>query len=141
MQKSIFQRISDQEFLHELQFQSSKSSGPGGQHVNKVETKIQLSFDVDNSAILTDSEKDLLRQKLGNRITDAGILQIQVQEKRSQLQNKQLAILKFEEMLRKAFAKRKPRKATKPSKGAIERRLKAKKNQSEKKASRSWKRD
>ena len=139
MRKSIFQRISDQDFLPELQFQTSRSGGPGGQNVNKVETKIQLNFDVVNSAFLSDSEKELLMQKLATKITDAGILQIQVQEKRSQLQNKQLAILKFGEILRKAFTKRKIRKATKPGRGAIERRLKAKKNQSEKKANRSWK--
>jgi ribosome-associated protein len=80
-----------------------------------------------------------LFQKLKNKIDQEGILQLSSQEKRSQIQNKELVIRKFYDSLRTAFHKRKIRKATKPSKGAVEKRLQSKKSQAEKKANRKWK--
>lgn len=133
------QRLKDGDFLTEFQFQTSRSSGPGGQNVNKVETKVQLNFNIGASQNLSDSEKALLFEKLKNKITEEGVLQIAVQEKRSQLQNKEIAIKKFGDFLRKAFERKKIRKATKPGKGAIEKRLKSKKINAEKKANRGWK--
>jgi len=138
MSNSIQNRILSKAFLQELQFQTSKSGGPGGQHVNKVETKVQLSFDVSNSALLSDQEKRVILEKLKNYITNNGQLQLQSQEKRSQLQNREIVIKKFEVIIKKALSPVKKRVATKPGKGAIERRLKSKKSQSEKKANRKF---
>mgnify|MGYP005853497451 CR=1 FL=1 len=132
-------RIKKEAFLPELEFQTARSSGPGGQNVNKVETKVQLSFNVTNSQILSEEEKLTLLQKLKNKIDAEGNLNLSCQEKRSQIQNKELVIKKFYDALRKAFFKKKIRKATRPSKGAIEDRLKSKKVQAEKKANRKWK--
>lgn len=139
MSKPLKRRLADGDFLSEFQFQTSRSSGPGGQNVNKVESKVQLNFDINTSQHLSDAEKTLLFDKLKNRITEEGILQITSQEKRSQLQNKEIAIKKFKDLLRKAFERKKIRKATKPGKGAIEKRLKSKKINAEKKANRGWK--
>lgn len=136
---SLETRIKNGDFLPELQFQTARSSGPGGQNVNKVETKVQLSFKVSNSLILSEEEKLTLLQKAKNKVDLEGNLNLSSQEKRSQIQNKELVIRKFYDLLRTAFHKRKIRKASKPSKGAIEERLKSKKVHSEKKANRKWK--
>jgi ribosome-associated protein len=133
---TISEKIAKQVFDPELQFQFSRSSGPGGQNVNKVNSKVDLRFNIPNSQILDEIEKTTLLEKLSSKIDTEGNLIIQSQEKRSQLQNKEIAVTKFYDQLKKAFHKKKIRKATKPSKGAIEDRLKAKKAQSEKKKGR-----
>ncbi|WP_373398775.1 alternative ribosome rescue aminoacyl-tRNA hydrolase ArfB [Algoriphagus halophilus] len=137
--QTLRERIEKGDFMSEMKFQTSRSGGAGGQHVNKVESKVQLFFDLDNTMFLTEEEKTLIREKLKNKITDEGLLQIQAQEKRSQLQNKEIAIRKFYKLIQKSLAKKKARKPTKPGKGAVEKRLKSKKSQAEKKANRSWK--
>lgn len=117
----------------ELVFSTSRSSGPGGQNVNKVNTKVTVKFDVANSQLLTTEEKGVLLQKLAAKLTTDGVLIVVSQDKRTQLQNKAAAIEKLNAMLGKAFEKKKARKATKPSKGAVQERITEKKKQSEKK--------
>ncbi|MCW5911353.1 MAG: aminoacyl-tRNA hydrolase [Cyclobacteriaceae bacterium] len=116
----------------ELIFTASRSSGPGGQNVNKVNSRITLSWKVAQS-VLAPELKDVILKKLHSRITAEGELQITVQESRSQLQNKEAAIQKLHELLTKAFTPRKARKPTKPGMAARQARLKSKKQQSEKK--------
>ena len=130
---SIFNKIKVQFLNQELLFQATRSSGPGGQNVNKVNSKIILKFNVPESKLLEESEKAILMKKWAKKLDHLGNLIIQSQENRSQVQNKSIAIRKFYELLNTAFQKRKVRKATRPGKGAIEKRLKAKKIQAEKK--------
>ena len=117
----------------ELIFTASRSGGPGGQNVNKVNTKISLKFDVVHSQILTPEEKEIILKKLSSQITKDGVLLLTAQDKRSQLENKQAAIGKMERLLASAFKKQKPRKASKPSKTSIQKRITGKKIQAEKK--------
>lgn len=121
----------------ELTFTTSRSGGPGGQLVNKVSSKVMLRWDIAKSARITDAEKQILLQKLKSRLVQGGELLIVAQESRSQHDNKQTAIDKLNELLRKAFEKRKSRKPTKPGKSAREKRLTSKKKESEKK---QWRR-
>jgi ribosome-associated protein len=123
-------------FLPELQFQTSRSSGPGGQNVNKVESRVELRFHLLNSQLLTEEQKATLLQKLASKLTTEGELLIAAQEERSQLRNKEIALQKFYDTLRKALHKPKARKATKPSKGAVRQRLESKKKHGDKKANR-----
>lgn len=122
---------------NELDFSASRSSGPGGQNVNKVNTKVTLRFDVNGSQVLNDEEKEIISKKLSARLTKEGVLVLTSQNKRSQLQNKEDVVLKLEKLLSKAFEKKKVRKATKPSKGAVQKRITGKKLHSEKK---KWRR-
>jgi ribosome-associated protein len=117
----------------ELTFSSSRSSGPGGQNVNKVNSKVTLTFNVQASQILSSDEKEVIFTKLRSRITTEGVLMVAAQEKRSQLQNKEMVLLKLDNLLRKAFEVKKPRKPTRPGKAAKEKRIKQKRQQSEKK--------
>jgi ribosome-associated protein len=117
----------------ELNFGVSRSSGPGGQNVNKVNSKVTLKFDVVRSKVLTDEEKEIILKKLAAKLTTAGVLILTSQDNRSQLENKQAVILKFDKTIARAFEKKKPRKATKPSKGAIQKRIQNKKQHAEKK--------
>jgi ribosome-associated protein len=127
----INQRIVD--FEAELTFNTSRSSGAGGQNVNKVSTKVELRFHIQNSALLLEDEKIILLGKLANKINADGFLQVICQETRSQLKNKEIARQKFETLLEKAFIKPKTRKKTKPTASMIEKRLKTKQKDSEKK--------
>lgn len=117
----------------ELEFSASRSSGPGGQNVNKVNSKVTLKFDVRSSFVLREEEKTILLSKLASRLSGEGVLVLTSQEKRSQVQNKEAAMAKLDTILKKAFEKRKARKATKPSKGSVRERIKNKKQHSEKK--------
>lgn len=124
------------QLLKELTFKSMRSSGPGGQHVNKTSSKVEVSIDIPASLALTDSEKALLEKRLGNRISSEGILSLQSSESRSQHRNKTLVIDKLISLLKENLIIRKKRKKTRPSRAVIEKRLKAKKHQALKKENR-----
>jgi ribosome-associated protein len=126
-------RLTASMLTKELTFSASRSGGPGGQNVNKVNTKVTLKFDVLHSEILNEEEKDLITEKLASQLTKEGVLVLTAQDKRSQLENKEAVMLKLEKMLVKAFTKRKVRKVSKPSMTAIQKRITKKKQQGEKK--------
>jgi ribosome-associated protein len=125
-------------FIPELNFKTSRSSGAGGQNVNKTETKVELIFDVKNSTQLSSEEKALIVNKLANQINDAGELRISSSESRSQASNKEIAIEKFYALLEKALKKEKKRIPTKIPKVVKEQILQSKKLHSQKKAERRF---
>jgi ribosome-associated protein len=126
-------------FTAELVFNASRSSGAGGQNVNKVNTKVELRFTISSSGLLTEEEKEMLRRKFPNKINENDELILVSQTERSQLKNKEIAIEKFYKLLESAFTPRKKRKPTKPTSASITRRLEGKRIKSEKKASRNIK--
>ncbi len=131
--------IRDTDFSSEWKFTASRSSGKGGQNVNKLSTKVELHFDYLNSTLLSDEQKSLITSKLTGFINKDGILKIVSQEDRSQLLNKENTIEKFYSLLEKAFKKVKKRIPTKRSKQSKLKRLKTKKLHSEKKRLRTGK--
>ncbi|WP_081208587.1 alternative ribosome rescue aminoacyl-tRNA hydrolase ArfB [Salegentibacter sediminis] len=128
--------MDEERIIHELKFKAVRSSGAGGQHVNKTSSKVELHFPVEFSEALSEEEKTRILRKLANRITGAGELVLQSDTSRSQHKNKEDVILRFLNLIKDALRKRKPRKKTKPSRAAREKRLKKKKIQAEKKAGR-----
>ena len=125
--------LKDRDFSPEFTFTASRSSGPGGQNVNKVSTRVELRFDVKESALLTAEEKEIIFEKLVKRINTAGELILVAQNDRSQLKNREKAVEKFYTLLSKALTPVKERKPTKPSMAAKEKRLEEKQAISEKK--------
>lgn len=126
------------DFTPELVFSTSRSSGPGGQNVNKVNSKVELRFAIEKSQLLSEREKLIIQNKLKNRINNDGDLIITVQTDRSQLKNKEEAIEKFHELLTRALTPGKPRRATQPTKASVEKRLEIKKQNSERKVQRKY---
>jgi len=122
--------------LPDLIYQFSRSGGAGGQNVNKVATKAELRFSVLNSALLTDDERTTLLEKLANKLTTEGELILTHQTERTQLANKDKVTKKFLRLIEKAFEKQKPRRATRPSKSAVEERHIEKRQRGEIKANR-----
>ncbi|MDP3360195.1 MAG: alternative ribosome rescue aminoacyl-tRNA hydrolase ArfB [Lutibacter sp.] len=119
--------------IKELKFKAVRSSGAGGQHVNKVSSKIELTFDLENSESFTEEEKALLIQKLKSKLTKDNVLLLQCDESRSQHKNKEIAIDRFLNIISSGLKVQKPRKETKPSKSSIAKRLEKKKKQAFKK--------
>jgi ribosome-associated protein len=113
-----------------LRAATSRSSGPGGQHVNKTETRVTIEVDV-AALPITDEQKELVRQRLGGRVTKDGVLRVTSQAERSQLANRDRALARMEELLQDALAERAPRKRTRVSRAAKQRRIDEKKRRGE----------
>lgn len=120
----------------ELKFKAVRSSGPGGQHVNKTATKVEVSLSINDSLAFSENEKETLFKKLKSKISSEGILQLSCGETRSQHRNKTIVIDRLLTVLKENLKKPKKRKKTKPSKKAIEKRLTSKRNQALKKSNR-----
>ncbi len=123
-------------FMDEMAFSTSRSSGPGGQNVNKVNTKVELRFNIDKSSLLSDDDKKRIYQQLSNKINSRGELILVSEKFRSQLKNKQQAIEKFFLLIIKTLTPPKKRIPIKTTKASMEKRLESKKIQSDKKTSR-----
>lgn len=122
--------------LSELEFKAVRSSGPGGQNVNKVASKVALSFDLAASKGLSDQEKALVETKLASRLTSAKMLNLQCDEDRSQLKNKEIVTQRFLELIERSLIVPKVRKKTKVPKAVVEKRIAHKKSVSTIKQSR-----
>ena len=126
----------EKSLIEELQFKAVRSSGSGGQHVNKVASKVELQFDISNSTVLNENQIERLIKVLENRLTKNRILLLQCDESRSQHRNKEIIITRFIELIKGALIVPKKRKKTKIPKAVVEKRLKNKTHQSEKKVNR-----
>ena len=123
----------------EIRFTFSRSGGPGGQNVNKLNTRTTLWFDVAGSPTLSERQKEKILQRLGNRISNDGVLQVVSMQSRSQLTNREDALQRFVGLLASSLVEKMVRKKTRVSKGAKERRLQAKKRKGTIKLTRSRK--
>lgn len=122
--------------LSELSFQFARASGPGGQNVNRVESAVELTFDLLNCPRLTDAERERARQKLGSLVDSSGVMHVVAQSERSQLRNRQEVVVRFAALLRDALVVPKKRRKTRPTKSSIERRIDSKKRTSQLKRTR-----
>jgi ribosome-associated protein len=127
--------------LSELRFRFSRSSGPGGQHVQKTSTRVELLFDVANSPSLTDKQRSQVLERLSGYVDSAGVLHLFSQSARSQSRNRQEVVERFQALLRHALKRRKRRIATRPSAASRQRRLEKKRKRSQLKHWRSKVRD
>jgi ribosome-associated protein len=121
---------------HELEFRASRAGGPGGQHVNTSSTRIELTWNVERTTALSDDEKARVKEKLAAKLDGEGTLRVVASEMRSQGQNRARAEERFAELVRRALLVPKARRRTKPSRGAVEERLREKKKKSDRKKDR-----
>ncbi|MDX1501989.1 MAG: alternative ribosome rescue aminoacyl-tRNA hydrolase ArfB [Thermoanaerobaculia bacterium] len=120
----------------ELEFVTSRSSGPGGQNVNKVESRVTLHFDVAASAALSEAQKERLRARLATRINRAGVLRVVSQKHRTQRANRDEAVRRFAELVGRALERRPPRRRTRVPEAAKRRRLEQKRRRGRRKSER-----
>lgn len=130
----MYIKLKARNFESEFNYKTSRSSGPGGQNVNKLNTRVELRFDVAGSLLLSENEKKKIKSKLANRINSNGELLITSQSERSQLKNKVAATERFYQLLTLALQPVKKRKATRPTRSSVEKRLDRKRQMSEKKS-------
>jgi len=117
--------------LSELDFRFSRSSGPGGQHVQKSSTRVELLFDVAQSPSLDDEQRARVLSRLSGYVDTDGVLHLASQSERSQWRNRQEVVARFQELMRRALARRKRRRATTPTPASREKRLEGKKRRSQ----------
>ncbi|WP_375241694.1 alternative ribosome rescue aminoacyl-tRNA hydrolase ArfB [Lacinutrix sp.] len=127
----------EEALIKEFNFKAIRSSGAGGQHVNKVSSKIELSFNLETSLVLNENQKQVIKLKLSNRINKDGLLILQCGESRSQHRNKNIAIIRIIQVLKSALYIQKRRIPTKTPKAVVFKRLKNKRVNKERKANRS----
>lgn len=132
MRESLWQSI-----LNELEYRYSRSSGPGGQHVNRTESKVDVRWDLENSHAVSESQKVRLRDKLATRLNKEGVLVLSCDEYRYRARNIEESQKRLKEILTQAMKVPKPRKKTKPSKSAVKKRLEGKKQRGDLKKTRS----
>ena len=121
---------------NEIKWRFSRSSGPGGQNVNKIESRVEIIFNLEDSKVLNDYQKEILKRNLKNKLVN-NILRLAVQENRNQLLNRQLALMKFSSIIKNALNKPcKLRKSTQPTKASQKKRVEVKKKRGELKKSR-----
>ncbi|MCB9639996.1 MAG: aminoacyl-tRNA hydrolase [Myxococcales bacterium] len=125
----------------ELEFRYARSGGPGGQHVNKVESKVLLFFNIASSPSLSDEQRALLLERLHTRLDKEGVLQVTSQQYRSQHRNREEAIVRFQSLLAEALTEQAERKPTKVPRSIVRRRLENKRQQSQRKQDRGWRWD
>ncbi|MFD2725051.1 alternative ribosome rescue aminoacyl-tRNA hydrolase ArfB [Hyunsoonleella rubra] len=126
----------EEALIKELGFKGIKSSGSGGQHVNKTASKVELTFNLLESSVLKDAQKELLQKRLQSRLTKENVLILQCGESRSQYRNKEIVTQRFLGLMRANLVEEKERIPTKTPKSVIKKRLKNKRKQAEKKANR-----
>lgn len=134
--KSEMTQLAKRGLEREFKFKASKSGGKGGQHVNKVMTKAEITFNIPASHILSAEEKELLKEKLAHKLSSTGNLRIAAETYRSQLKNREVATQRLFNLLERCLKAQKPRKDTMPTKDSVEKRYREKRITGEKKHSR-----
>ena len=125
--------MNKENILKEVHFKASRSSGAGGQHVNKVSSRVELYFDLEHSTALSENEKQLLKQKVASKLTKENCLIISCETTRSQHRNKEIALQKFLQLIAENLARPKKRRPTKPTKVSLRRRSETKQRTAAKK--------